>query len=44
MAVEPSWSDYYVDEMDAAWLYRALARTESDPTRRAIFDNLDGRG
>jgi VIT1/CCC1 family predicted Fe2+/Mn2+ transporter len=40
MAVEPSWSEYYRDEMDAAWLYRTLARTESDPPRRAIFDNL----
>ena len=26
--------------MDAAWLYRALARVESNPQRRAIFDNL----
>src|SRR5258705_11370962 len=26
--------------MDAAWLYRALARVESNPQRPAIFDNL----
>src|SRR5258706_15512394 len=26
--------------MDAAWLYRALARVESNPQRRAIFDKL----
>ena len=40
MAVEPAWTDYYCDEADAAWLYRALARTESKPQRRAIFENL----
>ena len=40
MPVEASWSEYYLDEMDAAWLYRALARVESNPQRRAIFDNL----
>jgi VIT1/CCC1 family predicted Fe2+/Mn2+ transporter/rubrerythrin len=38
--VEPAWSEYYKDEMDAAWLYRALARTESNPQRLAIFENL----
>ena len=40
MPVETAWSEYYLDEMDAAWLYRALARVESDPQRRGIFDNL----
>ena len=40
MPVEPAWGEYYGDEMDAAWLYRALARVESNPQRRAIFDNL----
>ena len=40
MAIEPAWSDHYCDEMDAAWLYRALAHVESNPERRAIFDNL----
>jgi len=38
--VEAAWSEYYLDEMDAAWLYRTLARVESNPQRRAIFDNL----
>ena len=40
MAVEPAWTEYYLDEMDAAWLYRALARTERDAKRRGIFENL----
>ena len=40
MSVEPAWGEYYGDEMDAAWLYRALARVESNPSRRAIFENL----
>ena len=40
MPVEAAWSEYYLDEMDAAWLYRALARVEANPQRRAIFDNL----
>src|SRR5882672_9121034 len=40
MPVEPAWSEYYKDEMDAAWLYRALARTESNPQRLAIFEKL----
>src|SRR5712691_1023511 len=40
MPIEPAWTEYYTDEMDAAWLYRALARVESNPQRRAIFDNL----
>ena len=30
MPIEPAWTEYYRDEMDAAWLYRALARTESE--------------
>jgi vacuolar iron transporter family protein len=38
--VEAVWSEYYLDEMDAAWLYRALARVESNPQRRAIFTSL----
>jgi VIT1/CCC1 family predicted Fe2+/Mn2+ transporter len=40
VAIEPAWTEYYRDEMDAAWLYRALARTERDTKRRAIFENL----
>jgi VIT1/CCC1 family predicted Fe2+/Mn2+ transporter len=38
--VEAAWSEYYLDEMDAAWLYRALARVEANPQRRDIFVNL----
>jgi VIT1/CCC1 family predicted Fe2+/Mn2+ transporter len=38
--VEPAWSEYYTDEMDAAWLYRALARVERSVQRRTIFENL----
>ena len=40
MPIEASWSGYYLDEMDAAWLYRALARTERDARRRGIFERL----
>ena len=40
MAVDPDWSEYYRDEMDAAWLYRALASHERDPARKAIFERL----
>ena len=40
MAIDPVWADYYRDEMDAAWLYRALARHERDATRRSIFERL----
>lgn len=40
MPVDPVWTEYYRDEMDAAWLYRALASHERDPTRRAIFERL----
>jgi VIT1/CCC1 family predicted Fe2+/Mn2+ transporter len=40
VSVEPTWNEYYRDEMDAAWLYRTLARTESNVQRRVIFDNL----
>ena len=40
MAVEPTWTDHYRDEMDAAWLYRRLATTERDDRRRDIFDRL----
>lgn len=40
MAVDPVWTEYYRDEMDAAWLYRALARSESDSARRSIFERL----
>ena len=40
VAVDPVWTGYYRDEMDAAWLYRALARSEADLARRSIFERL----
>ena len=40
MSVDPAWREYYRDEMDAAWLYRALARSERDTKRRSIFERL----
>ena len=40
MAIDPVWTEYYRDEMDAAWLYRALAHAESDSARRSIFERL----
>jgi predicted membrane protein (TIGR00267 family) len=40
MAVDPVWAEYYRDEMDAAWLYRALARAERNATRRTVFERL----
>lgn len=40
MSVEASWHEHYLDEMDAAFLYRALARVEPDATRRSVFERL----
>jgi VIT1/CCC1 family predicted Fe2+/Mn2+ transporter len=40
VAVDPVWTEYYRDEMDAAWLYRALARAERDAARKSVFDRL----
>ena len=40
MAIDPVWEEYYRDEMDAAWLYRALASHERDASRRSIFERL----
>jgi len=40
VAVDPDWTEYYRDEMDAAWLYRELASNEKDPARKAIFERL----
>src|SRR5687768_468839 len=40
MPVEASWHEHYLDEMDAAFLYRALARVERDESRRSIFERL----
>jgi len=37
---DPAWTEYYRDEMDAAWLYKALAHVEPDGTRRHIFERL----
>ena len=42
MAVEPAWAEHYRDEADAAWLYRALARTERNPQRQTLFEELAG--
>lgn len=38
--VEPTWTEHYRDEMDAAWLYHRLATTEHDTARRQIFERL----
>ena len=40
MSIEPSWTEHYRDEMDAAWLYRQLAAVERDARRRDIFERL----
>jgi VIT1/CCC1 family predicted Fe2+/Mn2+ transporter/rubrerythrin len=40
MSADPVWTEYYCDEMDAAWLYRTLAAVERDPARRSIFERL----
>jgi vacuolar iron transporter family protein len=40
VAVDPVWTEYYLDEMDAAWLYRQLAGSELDVSRRRIFERL----
>ncbi len=37
---DASWDDHYRDEKDAAFLYRALAATEPDATRRDLFGKL----
>ena len=42
MAIEPSWNAHYRDELDAAYLYRALARVEREPRRRSVFLRLAG--
>jgi VIT1/CCC1 family predicted Fe2+/Mn2+ transporter/rubrerythrin len=42
MAAEPGWAGHYRDEMDAAWLYRRLAASETDERRRGIFARLAG--
>src|SRR5436853_148757 len=40
MPIEPSWNEHYLDERDAAFLYRALAQHEPDAARRSIFERL----
>jgi predicted membrane protein (TIGR00267 family) len=40
MAIDPVWTEYYLDEMDAAWLYRRLARSEPNAQRRSVFERL----
>jgi len=42
VAIDPAWTEYYRDEMDAAWLYKALALVERDGTRKRIFERLAG--
>jgi VIT1/CCC1 family predicted Fe2+/Mn2+ transporter len=37
---DDTWDEHYVDERDAAYLYRALAAIERDPDRRALFEKL----
>jgi vacuolar iron transporter family protein len=37
---DESWDEHYRDERDAAYLYRALAKVETDPDRRELFEKL----
>jgi len=37
---DETWDEHYADEKDAAFLYRALARAETDQQRRELFDRL----
>jgi vacuolar iron transporter family protein len=34
------WDHYYLEEADAAYLYRALAGAETDPKRKDLFERL----
>ena len=40
MARNERWQEYYRDEQDAAFLYRALAEMERDDTRRNLFARM----
>ncbi len=40
MAVDATWNEHYRHEMDAAYLYRALALVETDGRRRSVFARL----
>ena len=35
-----SWDHHYADERDAAWLYRELARVDTNAERGALFGRL----
>jgi VIT1/CCC1 family predicted Fe2+/Mn2+ transporter/rubrerythrin len=37
---DESWDEHYRDELDAAYLYRALAQVERDAERRQLFEKL----
>lgn len=37
---DESWDEHYADEKDAAWLYRELARVDTDTERRDLFARL----
>jgi VIT1/CCC1 family predicted Fe2+/Mn2+ transporter/rubrerythrin len=39
---DESWDHHYADERDAAWLYRELARVDSNTDRGALFGRLAG--
>src|SRR6476620_8555418 len=39
---DASWDEHYADERDAAWLYRELARVDSNTDRGALFGRLAG--
>ena len=37
---DASWDEHYADEKDAAWLYRELARADTNEERRELFGRL----
>src|SRR4029078_503169 len=40
MQPDEHWNEHYVDERDAAFLYRELAKVEKDTARRELFERL----
>src|SRR6187401_2151071 len=38
--MDASWDEHYADERDAAWLYRELARADTNAERRSLFERL----
>ena len=40
--MDASWDEHYSDEKDAAWLYRELARADSNAERKDLFERLAG--